>query len=107
MKVLSIVLMFGLFVSLSAQSGIKQTQKNQAKRIKQGVKSGELTKREARKLVQGQKKVNRMKKNAKADGVITKRERVKIKKEQKKQSAKIYKQKHDSQKNWKRKRKNN
>ena len=107
MKSLKLICLLGIFVVISAQNGIKETQMKQSKRIAQGVRSGELTKQEAKKLKNGQKKIQKMKKRAKFDGVVTKKEKTRIKKEQKKQSNKIYKQKHDKQKNLKRKFKKN
>lgn len=99
MKSLKLICLLSLFIGLSAQNVIKKVQVKQAKRISQGVHSGELTKKEATKLKRGQKKVQKMKKRAKADGVVTKKEKAKIKKFQKKQSKKIYKKKHDKYKN--------
>ncbi len=71
---------------------------NQQERIKAGVKSGELTKREAAKLEARERKIAKDKRKAKADGVVTPRERAKIQHEQNKASRRIYKQKHDAQK---------
>lgn len=107
MKSLKLMCLLGLFLSIPAQDGIKKVQIKQSKRISQGLSSGELTKKEAKKLKAGQKKVQKMKIRAKADGIVTKKESVKIKKEQKKQSDKIFNQKHDKQKNLKRKLKKN
>ena len=81
-----------------AQHGITKTQKNQRKRIQQGIVTGELTKKEAKSLIQGQKRINKMKKRAQSDGIITKRERKKIKQVQHLQSKRIFIQKHDRQK---------
>jgi len=77
---------------------IDKREQNQKARIKQGVKSGELTKKEARKLGAEQKKIQRDEKKAKADGVVTPEEKAKIRKEQRKASKDIYRQKHDTQK---------
>lgn len=72
-------------------------QDNQKARIKQGVKSGELTKREAGKLAHGQKQLRKMERKAKADGVVTKKERAKLQRKANKESAKIAKNKNDKQ----------
>jgi len=77
---------------------IDKREQNQKARIKQGVKSGELTKKEARRLAAEQKKIKHDEKKAKADGVVTSREKAKIRKEQKRASKDIYRQKHDTQK---------
>ena len=69
----------------------------QQSRIAQGVQSGELTKREAKKLRKGQKKVDHLQEKAKADGVVTPEEKMRLEKAQDHQSKQIYKQKHDGQ----------
>ena len=82
-----------------ATPGIDQRQANQQRRIEQGVKSGELTGREAARLEKGQAKVRRMEAKAKADGVVTAKERRQITREQNKQSRRIAHEKHDAQHN--------
>ena len=77
---------------------IDRREQNQKARIKQGVKSGELTKKETRRLAAEQKKIRHDEKKAKADGVVTPQEKAKIRKEQKRASKDIYRQKHDTQK---------
>jgi hypothetical protein len=77
--------------------GIDQHQQNQEQRIDKGISSGALTKPETQRLEQGQNRVNRMESKAKADGTVTKRERAKVHAAQNKQSARIYRQKHDKQ----------
>ena len=76
---------------------IDQREANQERRIQEGVKSGQLTNREAAKLEKGQAKVKRMEAKAKADGVVTPKERAKITREQNKQSKRIAHEKHDAQ----------
>jgi len=86
-------------VSVFAQTSkpISKTQKLQKHRIKQGVKSGELTRVEAKKLNAQQRNIQKTKAVAKADGVVTKKERKIIKTKQAKASKAIYRQKHDGQ----------
>ena len=81
----------------TATPAINQTQKEQRERIQQGVKNGELTVHEKRKLVREQRKIARDEARAKADGVVTPRERATIKAEQRKASAHIAREKHDAQ----------
>ena len=81
----------------AATPGIDQRQANQQKRIDQGVKSGELTQKEAARLEKGQEKVQKMEDKAKADGVVTAKERKRLKKAEDNQSKKIYREKHDRQ----------
>ena len=76
---------------------IDERQANQQKRIDQGVKSGELTKKEAARLQKGQQRVQKMEDKAMADGKMTKKERAHIERAQDRQSKKIYREKHDKQ----------
>ena len=83
-----------------AQTGTKthvinQRQKNQHARIKQGVKSGQLSKGEARKLHSEEKTIQTEKQMAKVDGKVTPAERAKIRKDQRKASKDIYRLKHN------------
>jgi hypothetical protein len=74
---------------------IDQREANQHARIQQGVKSGQLTRHEARTLHRGQRHVARMENRAKADGVVTPQERHRITRAQNHQSKKIYRLKHN------------
>lgn len=76
---------------------LDQRQANQAQRIRQGVRSGELTRPETRRLVHGQRELRRDERAAKADGVVTARERAELQHEANQQSRRIYRQKHDAQ----------
>jgi hypothetical protein len=99
-----IALAFILSVACSASFGQTATPKatkrqiHQQQRIKEGVKSGELTKKEAARLEVREHKIAKDKREAKADGVVTPQERAKIQREQNKASRRIYLQKHDAQK---------
>ena len=81
-----------------AGARIDQRQANQQKRIDEGVKSGELNKKEAARLQKGQERVQKVEDKARADGKVTKKEAAKIEHAQDHQSARIYSQKHDKQK---------
>ena len=76
---------------------IDQRQANQDRRIEQGVKSGQLTEKEAARLETGQERVQKMEDKATADGTVTKRERARIERAQNRQSRRIARQKHDQQ----------
>jgi hypothetical protein len=76
---------------------IDQRQANQEQRIDKGIASGELTKREARRMNHQQNVINRAEDKAKADGVVTAKERARLTKAQNKTSKRIYRQKHDAQ----------
>ncbi len=91
----AIALVLGLGIS-SADAQVKQRAHNQHHRIKQGVKSGELTKREAQDLREDHKELHQDVKLAKSDGKITAGERKIIKKEARKDSREIYRKKHNN-----------
>ena len=92
---LSAVLLMGSFAV--AEAGINQRQRRQQRRIHQGVRSGELTRKEVRRLEGGEAKIQRDKLRAKSDGNFTPRERAKINRELNRESRQIYKEKHDNQ----------
>ena len=75
---------------------IDRREVRQHARIHQGVKSGELTRPEARNLRKGQRHVHRMEARAKADGKVTPAERARITTAQNHQSRKIYRKKHNA-----------
>lgn len=77
---------------------IDQREQNQKARIKEGVKNGELTKRETARLAAEQRKIKKDEAKAKADGTVTPAERQKLRREENRASKDIYKQKHDAQK---------
>lgn len=76
---------------------VDQRQASQQQRIDQGSASGQLTAKEAARLQKGQDRVQSLEDKAKADGKVTPRERARLQKAESKQSAAIYKQKHDRQ----------
>ncbi len=73
-------------------------QVRQRARIHQGVKSGELTRGEAKKLRAEERHVRRMERRAEKDGQITADEAARIEAAQDKVSKDIYKEKHDDEK---------
>ena len=77
---------------------IDERQANQEKRIDQGVKSGELNKKEAARLEKGQARIQKMENKAMADGKMTKKEKARIEHAQNVESRKIRREKHDKQK---------
>lgn len=81
----------------TATPGVTSSQVHQTKRIAQGVKSGELTRKERKALARQQRRINRSKKVAKADGMVTPKERAVLNARQKNASRNIYRQKHDGQ----------
>jgi len=84
--------------SLQAQTQtpkVTQQQVTQHKRIGQGVRSGELTRKETRELQRQQRSIHRNKKRAQSDGIVTPRERVRLDARQKNASGNIYQKKHN------------
>jgi hypothetical protein len=77
---------------------IDKRQANQDKRIEEGVKSGELTKKEAARLEKGQARIQKMEDKAMADGKMTKSEARKIERAQDRESKAIARETHDKQK---------
>ncbi len=74
---------------------IDRREAKQHHRIVQGVRSGELTRGEARHLRAGQVRVHRLERRAKADGVVSVRERARIGHAQNVQSRHIARLKHN------------
>ncbi len=79
---------------------VNKRQRHQQKRIVQGIRSGELTKREVLRLEKEQTRIRREERRFKADGVLTKRERIKLHRDLDRASRHIYKEKHDNQKRY-------
>jgi hypothetical protein len=77
--------------------GVNQRQHNQRERIQQGVKSGELTRRETGRLVEEQRDIRQLERRYKSDGTLTGAERRDLQHEQNQASRDIYRQKHDQQ----------
>lgn len=76
---------------------IDQRQANQEHRIDQGMASGQLSEREARRLDRRQDHIDRMENHAEADGVMTRKERARIGAAQGRASRQIAREKHDRQ----------
>lgn len=96
----AVLLVSGILVGATAQAGtprLDAREANQRQRVAQGVRSGELTRPETRRLVHGQVELRRMEAHAKSDGVVTARERARLHAEANQQSRRIYRQKHDGQ----------
>jgi uncharacterized membrane protein YebE (DUF533 family) len=92
--VLAATIILGAFLN-SADAQIKPRAKNQHHRIKQGVKSGELTKAETVNLAKDQKDIRQEVRAARADGQVTGAERKDIRQDQRQASRKIYRKKHN------------
>ena len=100
-----IAVAISLFVGLTAMAQttpetntprINKRQHEQQKRIRQGVRSGELTKREAKKIEKDERGIRREERAAKADGTVTAEERKAINKDLNKTNRRIYRAKHNN-----------
>jgi hypothetical protein len=78
--------------------GVNWRQRNQQERIAAGVRSGELTGREAWTLERKEARVAELERRLKGDGVLTPAERARLQLELNELSKEIYQQKHDAQK---------
>jgi hypothetical protein len=83
--------------SVWAQPSINRSEHREQVRIHQGVRSGELTRRETRRLEAEQARIRVDERFARADGTITPRERARLNNERRHASRDIYRQKHDRQ----------
>ena len=77
--------------------GVNARQHNQRERIQQGVRSGELTRKETRHVAEDQRDIRQLERGYKSDGKLTGAERRDLTHEQNQASRDIYKQKHDAQ----------
>ena len=91
------MLVAGSALAQTATPGLNDRQENQKARIEQGVRSGQLTHREAARLRAEQRRIRAEKRLARADGVVTPAERAQIRRDQRRASRHIYRQKHDAQ----------
>ncbi len=100
-RVLTGSLALGLALTAAAPGGDAATsderQERQQDRIEQGIKSGELTKREAARLERQEAKIAAEEKAFRSDGKLSVRERAKLQRDLNKTSRHIYRQKHDAQ----------
>ena len=70
-------------------------QRNQAHRVKQGINSGEITRREARSVRHSTRSAKRYERRAKADGKVTWTERARLQHKENRASRNIYRVKHN------------
>lgn len=95
--ILSLLVAATFFAPLAEASRNQRRENRQQGRIAEGVSSGQLTRREARKLERGQNRVDQAQDKAMADGDMSTKEKFKIEKMQDRQNRKIYREKHDQQ----------
>ncbi len=81
----------------NSQREIDARQSNQEARIQQGVRSGDLTRREAAALEAEQAHIRALERNAQRDGRIDRREAAQIRQAQEEASRHIYQERHDNE----------
>jgi hypothetical protein len=74
---------------------IDKRQENEENRIKDGIDSGQVNQKEARRLRKGQEHIQNMEDKARSDGKVTKKEKARIEGAQDEQSKRIYRDRHD------------
>jgi hypothetical protein len=77
---------------------VDRREASQQTRIDQGVRSGELTSKEAARLNAQQARINANEAAAKSDGKVTRAERRSLAKQQNRASRKVYRAKHNQRK---------
>ena len=95
LAVAAVIASFAGIASAQPTPVIHRRHVRQEARIHQGVRSGELTKGEARRLLTGERHIDRMTARAKADGKVTRGERARILRAQNHESRRIYRLKHN------------
>ena len=95
MNIKSIIAVVIFSCAISAASA--QTLRRDNARIRQGVRSGELTRPEQARLKGKERDVRRDERAARADGVVTPAEHREIRRDKKNLNRSIYRQKHDAQ----------
>lgn len=100
-----IAVVISLFVGLTALAQttpgthtphINKRQHEQQKRIRQGVRSGELTKGETKNIEKDERGIRQEERAARADGTVTPEERKDINKDLNKTNRRIYRAKHNN-----------
>ena len=79
------------------EPGVNARQHIQKDRIQQGVRTGSLTRDEAKELRKGQREIRQQEREYRSDGEMTREERKELHKELNEQSRAIYQQKHDAE----------
>lgn len=78
-------------------SGVNARQQHQQQRIGQGVRSGELTRGEARRLQREQRHIHQEERAYRSDGHLSRAERADLHRDQNRASRHIFNEKHDGQ----------
>ena len=100
MSVMMGALLAGAASMAFADNEINERQRNQQQRIGEGVENGSLTPRETQRLEKQESAIHQeVKQDRKANGgSLTAQERAQVNRQQNRESRRIYRQKHDGQK---------
>jgi uncharacterized membrane protein YebE (DUF533 family) len=79
---------------------IDERQANQHERIERGLRNGQLTRAEARRLFEHERRIRRMERMAMADGRMSHWERQRIEQEQNRLSRRIARNMHDDERRY-------
>ena len=107
-KIILMLVVVGFLGVLTVDSFAQRTPRGhkrmerQGNRIKQGVNSGSLTRRETQRLVNQRKEIKSSVKTAKSDGKLTVRERRNLRGQLNRSSRSIYRMKHNNRTRGKR-----
>lgn len=99
----TVLVLGGLFSAAYADAGVRDPgvnarQHHQKQRMRQGVRSGELTHDEAKGLREERRGIHQKEHEYKSDGKLTRDERKDLHKDMNQASRDIYKEKHDAEK---------
>jgi len=96
---LSVMFVLALGATALAQRtpSVDRREHRQQRRIRHGVRSGSLTRREALRLERQQARTRAAEARAKSDGKVTARERARLQRRENRTSRHVYRQKHDRQ----------
>jgi hypothetical protein len=75
--------------------GVDRRERRQSRRIRQGVRSGEITRREANRLARQQARIRRHERRAKSNGYVSARERRSLQRQDNRANRNIYRKKHN------------
>lgn len=99
---LLIVWSFGVATNSNARNppcqntrSIDRREARQSRRIRHGVRSASLTRRETARLARQQARIRAHERHAKADGVVTRRERLRIQRQENRANRNIFRKKHN------------
>jgi Ni/Co efflux regulator RcnB len=100
MKKLMMIVAFAGAIAVPAtfaqDAAARDREANQKARDKQGVASGEITRKEGAGLAKDQRRINRQINRADANGTMTPQKKARINREQTSESRNIYKDKHNA-----------